>query len=144
MSRRTALILLGAVVGAVVVNFVVATIAVGAGASSSFGPLQPPVYGAFTALGIIGGWLGWRAVQRRSDRPRAVLQVLVPAVTVVSFVPDLALLALQFIPDTSTAGVLALMVMHLVVVAFGVPAYALATPVGRSVASTAPAAATTA
>ncbi|WP_433222741.1 DUF6069 family protein [Dactylosporangium sp. CS-047395] len=129
MVRRTVLILLGAVVGAVAVNAVVAAVAVGAGASASYGPLQPPVYAVFTALGVVGGWFGWRAVQRRSARPRATLRVLVPVVTLVSFVPDLALLGLRFIPDTDAAGVVALMVMHLVVVAFAVPAYLVATPV---------------
>ncbi|MGI5240269.1 DUF6069 family protein [Dactylosporangium sp. CA-139066] len=129
MVRRTVLILLGAIIGAVAVNAVVAAVAVGAGASASSGPLQLPVYGALTALGVVGGWLGWRAVHRRSARPRAVLAVLVPAVTLVSFVPDLALLALRFIPDTGPAAVVALMVMHLVVVAFAVPAYTLATRV---------------
>lgn len=43
-----------------------------------------------------------------------------------SFVPDVALLASRFIPGTTTAGVLALMTMHLVVIVVAVPAYILA------------------
>jgi hypothetical protein len=49
--------------------------------------------------------------------------MVVPIVTVASFVPDVLLLALRFIPGTTVSAVIALMVMHLVVVAVAVPAY---------------------
>jgi hypothetical protein len=129
MSRRTALILVAVIACAVGVNALVATVARHSGASTGFGPLQLPAYGSFTAAGVIAGWFGWQAVRRRSARPRAVLTVLVPAVTVLSFVPDVALLTLKFIPGSSTGAVAALMVMHLVVVGFAVPGYLLAAPV---------------
>jgi hypothetical protein len=132
MSRRTALILLAVIAGAVAVNTVVAAIARHAGASTTFPPLQLPVYGAFTAAGVIAGWFGWQMVRRRSARPRRVLMVLVPAVTVLSFVPDVALLTLKFIPGADATAVAALMVMHVVVVAFAVPGYQLAAPVNRT------------
>jgi hypothetical protein len=130
MSRRTALILLAAIAAAVGVNALVATVARHAGASTAFTPLHLPVYGGFTAAGVIAGWIGWQLVRRRSDRPRRVLEVLVPAATLLSFVPDVALLTLKFIPDSSATAVVALMVMHVVVVAFAVPGYLLAAPVG--------------
>ena len=129
MSRRTALILLGVIVGAVGLNTVVAVVARHGGAGASFAPLQLPVYGGFSAVGVIAGWIGWQLVRRRSTRPRSLLMVLVPVVTVLSVVPDVALLALQFIPDSNATAVAALMVMHVVVVALAVPGYLLAAPV---------------
>jgi uncharacterized protein DUF6069 len=128
MTRRTALVLLAVIACAVGVNALVAAIARQAGASPAFAPLHLPAYGSFTAVGVIAGWIGWQIVRRRSARPRAALKVLVPAVTLLSLVPDLALLTLKFIPDTDATAATALMVMHLVVVAFAVPGYLLAAP----------------
>jgi hypothetical protein len=117
-----------ATVVSVIINYGVAALGKHLGAHSGFAPLTLPVFGAFTAAGIVGGWLGWCQVHRRTARPRAVLRVLVPAVTVLSLVPDLLLLALRFIPDSNTAGVAALMTMHIVVVVTAVPCYLIATP----------------
>jgi hypothetical protein len=120
---RTALILAAAVVVAVAANAVVATIAVAVGAPATYGPLTFPAYGLFTVLGIVAGWIGWSLVRRRARDPRRTLTMLVPIVTVASFIPDILLLALRFIPGTTGSAVVALMVMHLVVVAVAVPAY---------------------
>lgn len=123
---RTVLTLTAAVVIAVAANAVVATVAVATGAPASYGPLTLPAYGLFTVIGVTVGWLGWSLVQRRARDPRRTLTILVPVVTVASFIPDVLLLALGFIPGTTTGAVIALMVMHLVVVAVAVPAYAFA------------------
>ncbi|WP_236795640.1 DUF6069 family protein [Amycolatopsis sp. GM8] len=130
-TRGSTITIVAAVLGVVIVlavaaNTVVALIAGYPGASSGFAPLTLPVYGGFTAVGVVGGWLGWRIVQQRAARPRAVLTALVPIVTALSLVPDLLLLALHFIPGTSAAGVVVLMVMHVVVVAHAVPGYLIA------------------
>jgi Family of unknown function (DUF6069) len=126
--RRVTAMLGTVTVAAVIINYGVATLAKDLGASPGFAPLTLPVFGAFTAAGVTAGWLGWHQIQRRAARPWAVLRVLVPAVAVLSLVPDLLLLALRFIPGTTTAGVAALMTMHLVVTATAVPGYLIATP----------------
>jgi hypothetical protein len=138
MSRRTNLVLAAVVACAVGVNLLVATIARHSGASTAFTPLQLPVFGGFTAVGVVVGWIGWRMVWRRSGDPRGVLKLLVPAVTLVSFVPALALLTLKFIPGTNGTAVAALMVMHLVVVAFAVPGYLIATGATQEAGTVAP------
>ncbi len=120
---RTGLILTAAVVVAIAVNAVVALIAVAAGAPATYGPLTLPAYALFTTLGIVVGWIGWSLVRRRARDPRRTLAILVPIVTVASFVPDVLLLVTRFIPGTTASAVIALMVMHLVVVAVAVPAY---------------------
>lgn len=123
---RTVVTLATAVVIAIAANAVVAAVAVATGAPATYGPLTLPAYGLFSAIGVIVGWIGWSLVQRRARDPRRMLSILVPAVTVASFLPDVLLLALGFIPGTTTGAVIALMVMHLVVVAVAVPAYAFA------------------
>ncbi|WP_091227884.1 DUF6069 family protein [Microbacterium sp. 3J1] len=120
---RTSLILIAAVVVAVAANAVVARLAVAAGAPATYGPLTFPAYTLFTALGIVVGWIGWSLVRRRARDPRRTLSMLVPVVTLASFIPDLLLLLLRFIPGTTVSAVIGLMVMHVVVVAVAVPAY---------------------
>jgi hypothetical protein len=124
---QSAAILVVAVIIAIAVNAVIAAVAVSAGAPSTYGPLTFPAFALFTTLGIAAGWAGWVLVHRRARDPRRTLRVLVPVLTLLSFVPDALLLAFRFIPGTTTAAVIALMLMHLVVVAVAVSAYALAT-----------------
>ena len=124
-GRTLAILAIGAVL-AVALNQAVAALGRSAGAGHEFAPLTLPVFGAFTVVGVVTGWVGWTVVTRRARRPRSTLTVLVPLVTLASFIPDVALLASRFIPGTTTAGAVALMTMHLVVVAVAVPAYVLA------------------
>jgi hypothetical protein len=138
MSRRTALILLAVIACAVGVNTLVAMAARQAGASTAFSPLQLPVYGAFTAAGVIAGWIGWQIVRRRSPQPTRTLKALIPAATLLSFVPDVALLTLKFIPNASSTAVAALMLMHVIVVALAIPGYLLAAPITTQNPSTTP------
>ncbi|WP_144875122.1 DUF6069 family protein [Microbacterium sp. 1.5R] len=123
---RAALILTAAVAIAVALNAVIAAVAIAGGTPATYGPLTPPAFGLFTALGVAAGWVGWSLVDRRAKNPGRMLSILVPAVTVASFIPDVLLLALGFIPGTTTGAVIALMAMHIVVVAVAVPAYMLA------------------
>ncbi|GAA2243687.1 DUF6069 family protein [Herbiconiux moechotypicola] len=123
---RTVLILAAAVVAAVAVNTLISAVAAASGAPSDYGPLTFPAFTLFTVIGVVVGWVGWSLVQRRARHPRRVLTVLVPVVVVLSLVPNVLLLAIGFIPGTTVAGVVALMLMHVVVAAVAVPAYALA------------------
>jgi hypothetical protein len=126
---RTALLLAAAFAVAGTANSIIALVAVAAGASSSYAPLMPPAYLAFTALGVAGGYLGWRIVRRMFERPARVLRVLVPVALVLSWVPDMILAIVQFIPGTTLTGALALALMHAVVVAVAVPVYLRVAPV---------------
>lgn len=126
---RTAILLLAAFAVAGAANAVIAFTALAAGASSAYPPLMPPAFLTFTAIGVGVGYLGWRLVRRVSDRPARVLRVLVPAVLVVSWVPDVALAITGFIPGTTVTGALALALMHAVVVAVAVPVYLRVSPV---------------
>lgn len=121
---RAVVVLALASVVAIGLNALVALVAVASGAPAGYGPLMLPVFGAFSVLGVAVGWFGWLLVTRRAARPRAVLAWLAPLVLAVSFVPDVALLLLRFIPGTNTAAAVGLMVMHVVVFAVAVPAYA--------------------
>jgi stage V sporulation protein SpoVS len=125
---RTTVILVIAAVAAIAVNYAVAAVAISGGAPAHYGPLTIPAYVSFTIVGVVAGWVGWSLALRRAHDPRRVLTVLVPVVALASFVPDVVLLVFGFIPGTTVGAVVALMVMHLVVLAFAVPAYVIASP----------------
>jgi len=132
-SRRlvvVAALAAGAVV-AIAANTLVALAAIGAGASGAFAPLTIPVYSAFTIIGLVAGYIGWRLVRARSVAPRRVLSILVPVVLVLSFIPDSIAMIVEFIPGGSVTGYVGLMIMHLVVVAVGVPIFARLAPAAR-------------
>jgi hypothetical protein len=116
---------------AAVTNVVVGGIARGPlGVSDDFVPLTPGPIVMWTVLGTVVGAVGWWLIVNRSTRPRALLTMLVPAVLVLSLVPDVALLATDSTPGQTTVGVLALMLMHVVTAVIAVAAYARAMPAG--------------
>lgn len=119
-------ILVATVAIAVALNAVVAAIAGASGAPAGWAPLTAPVFGAFTVVPIVVGWFAWRAVAARVRHPRRTMPLIALAVLIVSFVPDIVLLATGFIPGTTTAGVAGLMVMHVVVVGTAAVGYTLA------------------
>ncbi|HWD83324.1 MAG TPA: DUF6069 family protein [Kribbella sp.] len=122
-------VLLTAAVLAAGLNYLIAQGAVALGAASGFAPLTPQVFVPLTVLGMAAGYAGWTTVARRSAHPAAVLRVLVPAVLLLSMLPDLLLMATKFIPSTSATGVAGLMLMHIVVTTVAVPAYQFTRPV---------------
>ena len=130
VSRGTAL-RAGAVGGvlAAVVNVVISAVARGPiGASDDFVPLTPGPVVMWTVVGAIIGAIGWRLVVNRTAHSRVVLTALVPTVLALSFVPDVALLATDSVPGQTTAGVVSLMVMHVVTAAVAVTVYRRAMP----------------
>ena len=84
----------------------------------------------WTMLGAIIGAVGWRLIVNRSARSRGLLNTLVPTVLVLSLVPDVALLATDSVAGQTTAGVVALMVMHVVTAVIAVTAYRKVMPAG--------------
>lgn len=90
---------------------------------SEFDQLTLPIYGLLTVVGAVIGAIGWRLIVHRSRNAAGLLRVLVPVVLVLSLIPDLMLLVTDSQPGTTTAGVVALMLMHFGVAAVAVPAY---------------------
>ena len=90
---------------------------------AAFQQLALPVYGMLTVIGALVGAIGWHLIATRSRRATRLLNWLVPTVLVLSLVPDVLLLASKSQPGTTTAGVIALMLMHFGVAAAAVPAY---------------------
>ena len=125
VSLGTALrtgVLAGVIAG--VANLVISAIARGPLESSDdFVPLTPGPVVVWTILGAVIGAVGWRLVVNRSDGSRALLTALVPTVLVLSFIPDVALLATDSVAGQTTAGVVALIVMHVVTAVIAVTAY---------------------
>jgi hypothetical protein len=126
---RTVAIIAAGILVAILANSVIAIAARAAGASADFAPLLVFVYAPFTLVGFLAAYAGWRIVRRRARRPAAVLRVLVPVLTVLSFAPDAILAITGFIPGASLTAVIALGLMHLVVVAIAVPICARLVPI---------------
>ena len=121
----------GAVAGviAAIVNVAISAVARGPfGASDEFLPLTPGPIIMWTILGAIVGAVGWRLTVNNKANSRALLAKLVPTVLVLSFIPDLALLASDTMPGQTPAGVLALMVMHVLTAVIVVTGYRKAMP----------------
>ena len=133
-SRRVvvAVTLAVAAIISVVANTLVAFAAIAVGASSAFAPLTFAVYAPFTVVGLIAGYIGWRLVRGHSRFPRRTLSILVPVVLVLSFIPDTFAMIVGFIPAGSVTAYAGLMLMHVVVVAVGVPAFARLAPAFRA------------
>jgi len=111
-------------VGGLVINSLVALVAKAVfDIPDEFQQLTLPVYGFLTVLGAIVGAIGWHLVVARSRNASGVLRVLVPTVLVLSFIPDVMLLVTESQPGTTTAGVVALMLMHVGVAAAALPAF---------------------
>ncbi len=130
VSLRTALTT-GAVAGvlAAVINVVISAVARGAfDVSDDFLPLTPGPIVMWTILGALIGAAGWRLFVNRSAGSRTLLNKLVPTVVVLSFIPDVLLLATDAMPGTSTVAVLSLMAMHVVTAVIVVTAYRRAMP----------------
>ena len=114
-----------AALGSMAVNAVIAAIARGPlDVSSDFQPLTAPVFLAWTLIGTVVGALVWRAITRRSAHPARLLRRLVPAVLIVSLVPDLLVHLDGSMPGTSATAVWALVAMHLATAAVAVPTFA--------------------
>ena len=112
-----------AAIAAALLNAVIAFLARGPfGASDALQGLTAPAFVSLTVIGVVIGALAWRAITRRAQRPATVVRRLVPIVLVLSFIPDVLLLT-GGAPGADLAGVLALMAMHVVVVAIAVPVF---------------------
>ena len=113
----------GGVVAAVL-NVAISAIARGAfDAGDDFAPLTPGPIVMWSVLGALIGAFGWRLIVNKKADSRALLSKLVPTVVVLSFIPDVALLVSDAMAGQTTAGVIALMVMHVVTAAVVVTAY---------------------
>ena len=114
---------------AAVTNLAISAIARGPlGASDDFVPLSPGPILIWTILGATIGAVGWRLIVNTSPHSRAQLNKLVPTVLALSFIPDVALLATDSMAGQSTAGVVALTVMHAVTAVIAAIAYRTAMP----------------
>ncbi|MEU9239440.1 DUF6069 family protein [Streptomyces sp. NPDC048385] len=120
--RRGPLVVVGGVLAAIVVastaDTVISLIALAAGAPDDFQPLKPRSYIILTAVGTVAGALGWAFLRKVSQDPEILTRWLVPAVVVLSFVPDILL-----VRAGGAIGVGALLLMHVAVAVIAVFAF---------------------
>ncbi|HEX7308189.1 DUF6069 family protein [Lentzea sp.] len=119
--------LLGAAVVSIAVNSLIALVAgklIPADADRK--GLALVEYAPATVIGILLGTLGWYLVRRFAGDPRRVLRVLVPVVVVLSWIPDLGILA----GGATLVNSIALILMHAVVAGATVPVLSRVLPLG--------------
>ena len=100
-----------AIVGSVIVNVIIHTLAVSVlPISSHFFQLQLPLDIVFTIIGTTGAVLVFALVSRLSSRPIRLYRIIATVVLVLSLIPDLAL---RSSPNASWYAVGTLMSMHI-------------------------------
>ena len=124
-TARVALGVAAAAVVSIALNTAVALAATALNPNGTRMGLDLPAYGSLTVIGVLAGTIGWALVRRRAARARATLRVLVPVVTVLSFIPDFALRITGVADWGNVAG---LLVMHVVVAAVTVTAVSRVLP----------------
>jgi hypothetical protein len=127
-AARTALAVLLAAAASAIAVAVIAAIAHAAGVRHDFKPLTPGSFLPLTVLGVLAGGVGWHSVRRRAAQPATVLRRLVPAVVILSLVPDIALGIGGGQPGTTWVGVAALICMHIAVATTAVLIFRRAMP----------------
>ncbi len=113
---RVAVAALAAAVVAVIGNIIVATVfrAI-SDIPATFEPFTLWRYSLFTVIGVIGAALVyWWIVKRSGDAGVRQFNIVAVIVLLLSFLPNLGLLVNDIFPGTTTAGVIALMLMHVV------------------------------
>jgi hypothetical protein len=123
---RVAGALLAAAVAAILVNVLVATVAMLIGTGGTAVGLSFAQFGPASVVGVLLGTAGWVLVRRFARRPRAVLRVLVPVAVLLTFGADVAVWVTG---AASPVNAVALMLMHVVVASATVLALGRVLPV---------------
>ncbi len=112
-----------AIVAAVIANWLVRTLALAVlDIPAEFQQLQTPAFLPFTVIGLLGAIITFAIIGRVSRRPVRTFQIVAAVVLVLSFLPDIGLLATGA-PGATLPGILVLMLMH--VVAAGIVVWVL-------------------
>ena len=90
------------------------------GVPTAFQPLSTPGVAGFTIIGMIGATLVFAWVARTQPHPRRTFVLIASVGLIVSLLPDLAVWAMGVFPGTTAAGILSLMVLHVVAAGFAV------------------------
>ena len=124
-TLRVAIGVLAAAVVSIAVNTGVALGTLALDPNGTRMGLDLVAYAPLTVIGVLAGTIGWAAIRRYAARARQTLRLVVPAVVVLSFIPDLGLLISGMADGANVVG---LLVMHLVVAAVTVAAVSRTLP----------------
>lgn len=102
-----------AVVGSLAVNAAILYAALDLGVAPGFEPLSWRSVLFLTAFGAVAATAAYLVVRRLSDNPDRTYRLLAGVALVASFVPDVFMLPDE--PNSTTNGILVLMLMHVTV-----------------------------
>lgn len=77
-----------------------------------FDPLEPLRISIFTAVFVIGGVVVYALLTTKKERPISVYQRIVWIFLAVSFIPDIVMLFVDFMPGANVTAVTVLMLTH--------------------------------
>ena len=119
--RRLLMAGAGLVLVATVANVLVAMALRSAlGVPAAFQPLSTPGVASVTPVGMIGAALVFAWIARTRPDPRRNFVLVATAGLIVSWLPVLIIWVTAVFPGTTTAGILSLMVLHVVAAGFAV------------------------
>ncbi len=103
-----------AIVAALAANFIVRAIALAVlDIPADFMPLQTTAFIPFTVVGLLGAIIVFAIIGRVARRPVRTFIIVAAVVLVLSFLPDIGLLA-SGAPGATLPGILVLMLLHVV------------------------------
>jgi hypothetical protein len=113
--RRLLVVGAGLAFVATVANVLIAmALRSGLGVPATFQPLSTLGVASATIVGMIGATLVFAWIARTQPDPRRTFVLVATVGMIVSWLPDLTIWAMGIFPGTTTAGILSLMVLHVV------------------------------
>ncbi len=106
---------LASIVAAVVGNVIVGTmVKLVFNIPPEFLPLGTARYVIFTIIGMIGAIVVYVAVVKSTQQPVRMFTIVAVVFLIISYVPDILMLVVEFMPGATVPGVVTLMAMHTV------------------------------
>ena len=81
---------------------------------AEFEPLQLVRVSIFTIIGVLGGVIVYAVLANRANHPIRTYQRVAWIVLILSFIPDIAMLFVDFMPGATVTAVIILMLTHVV------------------------------
>jgi hypothetical protein len=85
-----------------------------------FAPFQIPRITIFTLVGVLGATLLFAVLVRFTRKPIRLFWIISVIFLLISFIPNIAMFFTNFVPGATPAGIISLMIMHVITAAAAV------------------------
>ncbi|MFP4437091.1 MAG: DUF6069 family protein [Chloroflexaceae bacterium] len=87
---------------------------------AEFAPFQIPRIAVFTLVGVVGATLIFAALVRFTRQPIRLFWIISVIFLLISFIPNIAMFFTNIVPGETPAGIISLMLMHVITAAAAV------------------------